>query len=223
MNRGDFPKDYRRGFMSVIKQALQKKGEDYYNRLYAHKVNKPFTFSVYFPELKGAIGDYLQLGSKANLKFSTNDYELLTYVYNGTLKNKEYQWNDYQFHLQKVWADFGRPVKQDQVTFKTLAPFLVNQKGNNLRYLTPEDNGFDDGFSHSVQELVNQFLKQDNADFEYNISRHKKMVVSHYNQSVTGNKGIIEVKADPEVLNLLYNVGIGVRRSQGFGMVELVK
>ena len=49
------------------------------------------------------------------------------------------------------------------------------------------------------------------------------MVVSHYNQSMTCNKGIIEIEAEPDVLNLLNNIGIGVRRSQGFGMVELIK
>ncbi|MBX6361962.1 MAG: CRISPR-associated endoribonuclease Cas6, partial [Acidobacterium ailaaui] len=39
----------------------------------------------------------------------------------------------------------------------------------------------------------------------------------------TCNKAIIKIQASPEVLNLLYAVGIGVRRSQGFGMLEIMK
>jgi hypothetical protein len=40
---------------------------------------------------------------------------------------------------------------------------------------------------------------------------------------MTTNKGIIEIAANPEILQLLYDVGIGVRRSQGFGMLEIIK
>jgi CRISPR-associated endoribonuclease Cas6 len=48
------------------------------------------------------------------------------------------------------------------------------------------------------------------------------MVITHFNQYMTTNKGIIEIAANPEILQLLYDVGIGVRRSQGFGMLEII-
>jgi CRISPR/Cas system endoribonuclease Cas6 (RAMP superfamily) len=34
--------------------------------------------------------------------------------------------------------------------------------------------------------------------------------------------GIFELRGSPEVLDLIYRVGLGVRRSQGFGMLEVV-
>jgi len=35
--------------------------------------------------------------------------------------------------------------------------------------------------------------------------------------------GEFEIEAPQEVLQLIYDTGIGVRRSQGFGMLEFIK
>jgi CRISPR-associated endoribonuclease Cas6 len=35
--------------------------------------------------------------------------------------------------------------------------------------------------------------------------------------------GVFKLKSDPTILQLIYDVGLGVRRSQGFGMLEVVK
>jgi CRISPR-associated endoribonuclease Cas6 len=35
--------------------------------------------------------------------------------------------------------------------------------------------------------------------------------------------GTFKLKSEPEILQLIYDVGLGVRRSQGFGMLEVVR
>lgn len=218
------PKDYRRAFISLIKSAVEFGDDLFFERLYNQKTDKPFTFSVYFPELKGEENGYLKVGNKAILNISSNDPVLMTHLYNGTRKIQTHQWQDQNtFTIESYKAFFNKPIKKDHCTFRTISPFLVNKKGDNLQYLTPENDEFDNGFRHNIQELSRQFLGKDKIEVDYKIHRHKKMVVSHYNQSMTCNKGIIEIEAEPDVLNLLNNIGIGVRRSQGFGMVELIK
>lgn len=216
------PKDYRRGFTSLIKAAMSTEAEAYVERLYSGRADKPFTFSVYFPDLKGSQNGKLNVGNKAIMNFSTSDHELLIYLYNGFRKLKEHQWKEYKLTLQNTRAFFNKEIKSDKVVFKTLSPFLVNQKKDNLMYLSVEDDGFDEAFRHSVKGICRTFLGIQEPNFDYKILKHKKMVVSHYNQYMTCNKGIIEMKAKPEVLDLLYKMGIGVRRSQGFGMLDLL-
>jgi CRISPR-associated endoribonuclease Cas6 len=224
LKKPKLPKDYRRGFMSLIKAAFESGDDFFYRQLYDKKADKPFTFSVYFPELKGEEDGFIHVGNNALLNVSSNEPVLMTHLYNGTRKITTHQWQDYNsFKIKSYKAFFNKEIRKDHCLFRTVAPFLVNKEGENLQYLTPENNDFDKGFRHNIQELARKFLNKDHVELEYTIHRHKKMVVSHYNQSMTCNKGIIEMHTEPKILNLLNNIGIGVRRSQGFGMVETIK
>jgi CRISPR-associated endoribonuclease Cas6 len=51
----------------------------------------------------------------------------------------------------------------------------------------------------------------------------KKLPLTHYNQTMTSWLGRFTLTAPKEVLQLVYDIGIGVRRSQGFGMLEIEK
>lgn len=219
------PKDYRRGFISLIKKAFSETDNLLFQRLYqnSHPINKPFTFSAYFPDLKGEEKGLLNVGNKCVFNFSTNDSILMTHLYNGIRKINKHKWKDYNtFSIENFKVFFNKDIKNDSCIFKSISPFLINKEGDNLEYITPENEDFDKCFRHSVYEQARSFLNKNNIELEYKIQQYKKMVVSHYNQSMTCNKVIIEIKSDPEVLNLLYNIGIGVRRSQGFGMVEVI-
>lgn len=51
LSKPHLPKDYRRGFASIIKDALSRADENLYNFYYTGTYKlKPFTFSVYFPQ-----------------------------------------------------------------------------------------------------------------------------------------------------------------------------
>jgi len=54
LDKGILPLDYRRGFASLLKEAIKRSDAHRYRRYYfRHHVLKPFTFSVFFPGLKG--------------------------------------------------------------------------------------------------------------------------------------------------------------------------
>ena len=50
----------------------------------------------------------------------------------------------------------------------------------------------------------------------------KRVVVKHMGTYHTGFKGIFELSSSSKMLQFLYDAGIGIRTSQGFGMLELV-
>ncbi|HOK38404.1 MAG TPA: CRISPR-associated endoribonuclease Cas6 [Bacteroidales bacterium] len=144
-------------------------------------------------------------------------------LYNGIYKLKDYTYKTNQtFKFLSADLKLLKTIKYKTKIFKTLSPILVNKKGDNLKFLCPKDAVFQEALNFSVKEVCSHFLNIVNPEFDIKFIKHQKMVITHFNQYMTTNKGIIEIAANPEILQLLYDVGIGVRRSQGFGMLEII-
>jgi CRISPR-associated endoribonuclease Cas6 len=218
------PKDYRRGFLSLLKSALQNSNPQLYEEYYSTRhVLKPFTFSVYFPELAGQQDEHFNVGHRGILNFSTSSYELGTYLYNGLLKLRDFAL--FANRLTVTHIDLRRPVEvsQDSVVFKTISPILINSRGNPDWYLLPGQEGFDEGVHFAVKQVVRTFLNTDVEPITFKPINIKRKVVKHYNMDMQGVTGLFELCSEPKVLNLIYQIGLGVRRSQGFGMLEIVR
>ena len=235
LRENNLPKDYRKGFASIIKHAISKADPQLYNIYYTGKYKiKPFTFSVYFfqkPELQN---DEFIVGNRAILNISTNDYRFASQLYNGMLSilNVHYPLFNNQITLQSLNIHPLKKIQQDEITFKTIDLILVTNKnchvdidGNQYDlYLSPDLDGFDEGLRFLVKETVKRFLDY-NGDFlfEYELLENtiKTIPIWHYNQWNKGIKCKIRIKSHPKILQLLYDIGIGARRSQGFGMLEV--
>lgn len=223
LKKNELPFDYRRGFISLIKKALELEEEVLYKKYYQDKTQKPFTFSVYFPGLRGkSTGKNFYVGEKAILNFSSNNPDLIVAISNGmkNIKNYPLFYNEATY----ISSFLARPVKiqTDKVRFKTKAPFLVNMKGNNLKYLIPGEEGFNEAFDFNLKTTARNFLGITDFEFKLTPVFWKRNPVTHYNQTMSGVKGEFILETKPEVLQLIYDIGFGVRRSQGFGMLEII-
>lgn len=218
------PTEYRRGFASLLKTALQNSNRQFYERLYsALHVLKPFTFSIYLPELSGQEGEYFNVGHRAVLNFSTSSYELGTYLYNGLLTLRSFPLFSNTLTLSDITLTRMTTVSQDSVIFKTLSPVLINNKGKPNWYLLPGQDGFDEGLHFAAREVTRTFLNGEANSIDFKSINVKRKVVRHYNMDMQGITGTFELRSRPEVLNLIYQIGLGMRRSQGFGMLEIVR
>ncbi|MGB9665355.1 MAG: CRISPR-associated endoribonuclease Cas6 [Ignavibacteria bacterium] len=235
LKENKLPKDYRRGFASLIKHAISKADPQLYDIYYTgkHKI-KPFTFSVYFPQQPKLQDDYFLVGDRAILNISTNDYRFASQLYNGMLSilNSSYPLFDNSVTLRTFNYHPLKKIKRDEVIFKTIDAMLITNKychidvdGNQYDlYLTPEEDGFDEGLKFLVKEMVKRFLNYEGDFlFEYELIKNsvRAIPIWHYNQWNKGIKGQIRIKSHPEILQLIYDIGIGARRSQGFGMLEV--
>ncbi|MCS7274318.1 MAG: CRISPR-associated endoribonuclease Cas6 [Candidatus Bipolaricaulota bacterium] len=224
LNDQYLPLDYRSGFAALLKESLKDVNEYLFMRYYAKPhVLKPFTFSVYFPELAGGEGDRLNVGTKAVLHFSTSSHELGASIYNGLRQRDSFPLFENRLQLSHIHLQPLIAIRQESAIFKSMAPILVNNKGNADWYLLPGDDGFEEGLSFAVNEIIRSFLGGVDARVKFNPIRIHRKVVRHYNMNMQGFTGIFELRGRSDVLNLIYQVGLGVRRSQGFGMLELVK
>ncbi|GIX01855.1 MAG: CRISPR-associated endoribonuclease Cas6 [Thermogutta sp.] len=217
------PVEYRRGFASLLKEAIKRSDplcfQRYYSRLH---VLKPFTFSLFFPGLIPVGDGDFRVGTKAILHISSNSRELISCLYNGLRSLPQFPLFHNTATLQSIFLTPFRAMTISHARFKTMAPVLVNTKGDPNHYLLPDDKGFEEGLRFSVREIARTFLNMPDAPIDFRpLDIHRK-VIRHYNMHMQGFVGVFELQGQPEVLNLIYQVGLGVRRSQGFGMLELV-
>jgi CRISPR-associated endoribonuclease Cas6 len=224
-------KDYRRIFVSLIKSIFTTFDPLLINQLYGteqskRKVNKPFTFSVYFPDFKKIESDKVICGNKVNLIFSSNNELLVTAFYNG-LKSQTKRMigiNDPIGFTLKYVSLLPNPfIKEKKVLFRSLSPILVS-KENTDRYIDPTNPEFDHYFKMSIMNQAATFnVPCRIEEIAYEIKSMKKLPLTHYHQTMTSWLGEFVLEAPIEVLQLVYDTGIGVRRSQGFGMLEVIK
>lgn len=221
------PKNYGRGFISLIKKIIEETNpllfNDYYNQ---HKL-KPFTFGVFFPQLKGIDKDDLRVGNLAKLNFSTSSIHLGTNIYNGFLKVKEHRWQNngssINFKPIRAFLQPNRKIDKEEIVVKTLSPMLVNNLGDSNKFLLPGEDGFLEGIKFSVHECAKEFLNDDSEfPFDIEVKAWRRRVLFLYNKIPT-TVGIFTIKSKPEVLQMIYDIGLGVHRSQGFGMLEVVR
>jgi len=243
------PPNSRSPILSLIKEAIQQSGPDgmdFYQRWYHDNTTKPFTFAPYFPLARRGEESVLD-GDFFQFLFSTTDYEFLMRLYNGLLAIPEsFRLFGQPFRLKKCHLLPNRSIPEGRVTFKTLSPLLVRDPKNGDTYLYPEDGSLkvkgkdpdqwkywravDDS---TLREALHISLRNLAGTDTLTIREYRFQIVpirhgSHnpdhpYTMTLPGLKGTITLEASSQVLQYLYDVGIGARSSEGFGMLEVVE
>ena len=224
-------KDYRNIFMALIKNAFENYDPVLLNQLYGtenekRKVNKQFTFFARFPDYKGIQGNRMNCGEKVTLYFSSPDEKIVIAFYNGLMyKRKIIIGENFPITVSVQYVNLlpKKTIASDKVAFRTVAPVLVNETGSNY-YLSPAVPEFSKAFKTVITQQANIFnipCSEDMIQFE--INSMKKLPLSHYNQTMTSWMGEFVLEAPVKVLQMVYDMGIGVRRSQGFGMLDIIK
>jgi CRISPR-associated endoribonuclease Cas6 len=241
------PSDYRRNILSLIKEAINagQNVSEIYEKYYLKEARKmkPFTFSVNFKtddtcHEKGC----LRLSKpKLDLFFSASDPVFLIYVYNGLVQLKK----DYPLFpgLKAKVAHFNleqqKNFRSNEAVFKTCSPILVrdtNASGKSSGYITASNPEFENRLFHSVNSMSKALMNSKSSlkqeDFAVEMINFKTVRISHYSEKdarqgtkreqLDATTGTIKIKAPANVLQLIYDAGIGAKRSQGFGMLEML-
>lgn len=239
------PSDYRRYLLSLIKEAIKNgasDGQDFYERFYLSNQTKPFTFSAYFPLKNGELnGDFF------TFFFSTNDYEFLMRIYNGLIylsrSDRFKLFSDPKFAIGRFNMIPDKTFDKNQIIFKTISPFLVRDIENGDNYLVPKGSLSNKKFKYakekeiseienslkiSIKSSLNKYMPGDTSgDLDLNIVKVELTPVIHashnsdFKFTLPALKGLIKISANPDVLKFIYDIGIGARRSEGFGMLEV--
>lgn len=226
-------------------------GEEFYNQYYSNgNITKPFTFSAYIP-MKNQNNENLLNGDFFKFFFSTNDYEFLMRVYNGLIavNNTDFKLFGSDIDIKNFSLSPEKVFVKREIFFKTLSPFLVRCTVDGDKYLYPyaakkqvknkgkyweemNESAFIDSLKKNLLKLVEKELPEaPKTDIHLELKNPAVVPIIHgsgnkehsYKMIFPGIKGGIKISASPEVLKLFYDIGIGARRSEGFGMLEAVE
>ncbi|SMC08867.1 CRISPR-associated endoribonuclease Cas6 [Nitratiruptor tergarcus] len=223
------PAQYRKFFLAFIKEALKhtEEGKRLYDYYFNERKNlsKPFTFSIHINSKQKITNRFLTNNIK--FYFSTNNLILTTLIYNGIKKLEKYDplHTNIKF-ITDIFPIYQKKIKLNKVMFKSLSPILVrdikNKKGKG--YLTFDHEDFIQNLKYNLNNLSKNFLDKEIMikDMDIQIFEAKRVIVPTYGGEI-GNNLIFQLKAPNKLLELVYDIGIGAKRSQGYGMVEVLR
>lgn len=228
--------DYRRYFISFIKSVFGEVKK--YEELYSQKKVKPFVFASYlgknFKVLENEKQKELQVSLPINIVFSTGDLETFSHFYNGLIslrtKNRGIKINGTEIPISNIYLEPVKKISSDSIVFKTLGICVINDQvkyNSNLDsyFLVPnhtENKKFNRVLSALTSKkyfLITGVAKQ----FELNLLpiETKSVYIKHYGGYLKGFRGKFRLEGEPNVLQFVYEYGLGIRTGQGFGLIEI--
>jgi CRISPR-associated endoribonuclease Cas6 len=76
----------------------------------------------------------------------------------------------------------------------------------------------------NIRKKYSVIKEIDLNDFEFDIKPlgYKKKIIKYKNFVIKAVDGEFELKIQPEILETVYDAGIGAKNSQGFGMIKII-
>lgn len=221
------PISYRLGTLSIIKEMIRQGSSKFYNKIFEKNKDKmkPFSHATYINNLKFVENEIH--GDKLVLTVSSSSYEFIMYLMNGSQRNTTYKYKDYNLELIQKRLLPKPPEFTSVVTFKTGSPILIEDVNN--KPLLIKDNNFEEEFNYYAQLLTKELFNRNLYEPIKIIKASMKKVVIKENvhQSLnnpiymTANHGLIQLKGSPQDLKIIYENGIGLRRSLGLGLLNV--
>lgn len=231
-----FPLSYRMMIISLIKKSLEISDEQYFKDIYYYgekknKKIKPFTFAVFFKDYN-IEQDIVNLNGSGSIIISTCDYNFGINLYNGLIKLNEYEYKEFSIILEKIILEKEKNVNESRIFCKTLSPIHVKDKNN--KPVSIEDDRFEDELNYICDLSLANFrgeglkeklyltpVKMNKVVAKEKISDFRKINNNDYIY-IEGYKGTFYLEGNIQDLRLLMQIGLGFRRSEGFGMFDLV-
>jgi len=223
-------------FVSLIKQALKSASDEYFQQMYyyddkSNKQTKNFCFAVFLKNYEKQ-GDDFKLKEGLDFNISSPDRTFMAYLMNGLLGTKSFSYKGYMLERKGMHMLPEKNIFEEKVYFKTLSPIHIVDKHE--KPLSPCDEAFARELNYTADMMLTNFrgdgLKR---PLEFEPVNMKKMVIkeeiSEF-QKNTGKKymylesygGTFALAGDVNDLKDIYALGLSMRRSQGFGMLEVI-
>jgi len=222
-----FTNQYRNFLTSYFKFALSKEYYDEFSKYYENPQTKNFTFTVFIKNLKHYNGLIISPNKEIIMTISSSDYKFIMLLYNSLLMNKNKKMNispNNKIRLSQLSLTHLKEINNNEIKIKMLSPLLIRDRDieNNIdSYKTIKDDNFIKYLNDNLIYLAKSLNLNINK-LEITPIKTKKVVVPIMQVRYDATIGTFKLKGDLETLNTLYKIGIGSRRSYGFGMFEVI-
>lgn len=209
------PLDYRRGFVSLFKEAFGLASPALFELMYGKATTKPFCFSVKLPDPLYCRRYVEMHGKKIIVTASSYPPNAILPLVQGLTMVKDYCLFGLNLTVDSITILPGKMVSTAK--FYTLEPLVVRNGGNN--YVCPGNRGYFSALIGSVHRQARSFGL---AAGEIDIDADLRMVkIRHYEHAVRAAVGSFTLHASQDIKDMVYCSGIGSRRSQGFGLLSI--
>lgn len=223
------PIQYRKSVISFIKLSLLEYDEQYYKKYYNDKdtIIKPYTFAMFFRNPKFEADGIIIEDKRLELNVSIADYETSIILYNAFnhQKNKKFSLDRNSWALKNINMTLEKKIDTEEITIKFMSPLVVRSHLENKDYYYSYNN---EKFKEILKINIKQQLKITNIplnlvdDFEITAITPKKIIVKFYEKKIETTSGIFKISGDKQLLEYLYDAGMGSKRSSGFGMFQII-
>ena len=229
----DIPLDYRRKFLSFFKKAFENYDKEVFEQLFGEGriSTKPYTFSVYLGQVKFE-RDYISFKEhkKAVLNFSTSDAAYGILFYNSMLKmhNVLYPVEKNSMTLRRISLVKEHVIAGSRIVVRTLSPVIAREHKKERKidnYFIASEEGFEKVLKENIEQGSKEFfdfdIHEDLMELKVIPVEVRDTKILHYGHKFFGSIGRFVLEGKPYLLDYLVKAGMGARRSQGFGMIEV--
>jgi CRISPR-associated endoribonuclease Cas6 len=196
---------------------------------------KFFNFSPFFPMAFEQKGDRFRiLSDTVTWYISLLPLDASDRFIRGIFENQTFRIGDrrsaVQFSVRQI-ESIPSPTFLPEMDFRTLSPvcIAVNDAPRHVTYLSPESPEAADSLCYGLTEKYRAFYGQspDVSDFHLSLlsSPKSKLVTIKADTPnplrIRGYLFRFRLRASSDIMSILYNGGLGVKCSMGFGMVEV--
>lgn len=223
------PREIERVAVSFLKAAALREGQDFFGAMFdkGRSISKAFCFSYYLPQPQFQEDKIILRSSNFSIFFSDANLEELLRFYNGFLKLKfeEYPIKGNIMELKSVFLNKMKEIQDDTIVIKMLSPLLVRSHDvatNKDKYYLFSEIGFSEALKKNIEVQLRRLGKSfPMENFSITPIKAKKVVVPNFGQKLDGNLGVFKLTGNPDLLNFLYQAGMGSRRNEGRGKWEI--
>lgn len=243
-------RDYRKHFISFLKLIFSKSylKEHFYN----NKKFKPFVFSVWLGDKFEINTEKIKAGNEIYFLFSTGDPSIFINFYNGIVdfkkSDEEIHLGNGNLKIKDITLKPLKKIKENKILCRTIGISVLTNPNASAKdfknwYVVPTDDLT--LFNNVLKKRINEkfeFINCINKDFEieliplteneFHILKYFykldfetsiiETIVKHYNGYIRGFRGFFWLEGDKEILQFIYDYGLGVRTGQGFGMIDIL-
>ena len=142
------------------------------------------------------------------------------------MRYKQYPVSGNSMKLISIRSKNRKDIVDDEIIVKMQSPLIVRRHDsvtNKDIYYTYADEGFSKALCENVEIFIQKMeIGVDTEGLSIEPVKARKVVVNCFGRKVDANLGIYKLSGNCELLNILYQAGLGARRSEGHGKFEIL-
>ncbi len=233
LKKAQLPLDYRRLMVSFLKASFTSSEPELFKQFYekGKTVQKPFAFDVKLPKASFEKESILLDSEEIQLTIILEEKVLGIRIYNAIvgMKKEKVEYpvaNGNSMKVKSVRIEEHRRIVENQVVIQMLSPlvFREHKKGEKDYYYQADDEEFINIAKEIIQAQVSNLkITSKGIDIVLEPIKTKKVIIKTFGINIPASLGIFKLSANEEIINILYQIGIGSRRSEGFGVFEIIE